>query len=410
MSVRMEKESVVLQSLFQFGHTLAFGLEEKCSCCIAQSNMTPTVRGEDDEPFSLQFVTLLILEEHDPMELGIFEASRFALQILFSSNISEFDELLKAIVTFDAEWARTHRKYEPLGLNVFDGVAEMFYDEHRNLTAPKNVAVGQHETVTWGLESYRSVNSPERYASWFTKHYAHIIFDHDDLHQWRSSDDPVAIGHCFHNLMSEPVAGSPPSLANAQEALSAARKLYEQPQPDIRKRDSAGAIIHNHYISRDMAIKVAIYVGDLQAALDILRLTLEFDAFWHRHAKLIVFLRIPGIYKVLSLLATEGLEANPYYIDPDTAKAIVAGLKGAMESRIANGQSAPLEKASWKDLLNRLAKAAWKVNEKDYKRQRLSNFKDVLFSPATKEGIEEAEKVVGKLPNDFKDMVRISNG
>jgi len=40
----------------------------------------------------------------------------------------------------------------------------------------------------------------------------------------------------------------------------------------------------------------------------------------------------------------------------------------------------------------------------------LSSFKDILFPPASKEEITEAEKLVGKLPNDFKEMGKVANG
>lgn len=376
--------------------------------------MATSILRENDETVSLSKFTRAFLEEQNPTEDIIFETARLSYQILFSNNSLEFDELMKAMVTFDNEWARTHRKYEPMGLTILGGVAEIFYDDHPEIARPTNVADAdsfQESYIKGTLQSCRSVNIPEYYAERLIEQYkGKISWDYEDFHQWRDTDDPIVMSYCFSKLMSATVAGSPPGIENAREALEVALKLYEQPQPDYRKRGDAGIIVHSNLIARENALKVALYLDETQTALEILKLSKQVDTLNGQWVKTDAYLKVPGIHKVLALLAAEGLVANRHYVDRETAKVFVEGLKEAMEARIAKGQYVPLAKASWKELLNRLAQAAWTVNKKNYQKHGLNSFREILFPPATKEEIAEAEKLVGKLPNDFKELVRVANG
>lgn len=367
-----------------------------------------TVLGEDDQPFSLVSVKRLLLEDKDPTEYGIWEACRIAYQILFSNNVDEFQKLLQAIVTFDSAWARTHSKYESLGLNCMGVVPEMFYEAHPKYQRPTNIAVKLFDHTRQEIKYWKTIFSSKAYSDQLLANYPDIKFDHNDSHQWKHTDDPVVISYCCHKLASNPDEESPPTRDDAKEALEAAQKLYEQPQSHPSKIVFANQIIHHAFISRDLSLKLAIYLEDFQTALEILRLAIKVDTFWQYKSE--VFLRIPGIYNVLPLLAAEGLQANPYHVSPENAKVIVSDLKEAMEGRIAKGQLVPMERVSWKDLLRRLSKAAWEVNETNYRKHGLTKSDDVLFPPATKEQIEIAEKRVGKLPNDLKEMVKIANG
>jgi basic membrane lipoprotein Med (substrate-binding protein (PBP1-ABC) superfamily) len=70
----------------------------------------------------------------------------------------------------------------------------------------------------------------------------------------------------------------------------------------------------------------------------------------------------------------------------------------------------PADQLEWKDLLQRLADGAWKVNQTEYKKLGLKNASEVLFPPASEVEIAITEEKVGALPEDFKNMVRVANG
>ena len=50
------------------------------------------------------------------------------------------------------------------------------------------------------------------------------------------------------------------------------------------------------------------------------------------------------------------------------------------------------------------------MNRGEYRSNGVRCAQDILYSPATEKQIKAAEKKVGELPADFKEMVRIANG
>lgn len=90
------------------------------------------------KPYSLDVVKSFILEESNPMDYIFPHICVMVQQILFCNHIDEAHELLLAISTFDAQWAKTHRKYEPLGLNCGElaRVSEWFFESHKELPRP----------------------------------------------------------------------------------------------------------------------------------------------------------------------------------------------------------------------------------------------------------------------------------
>lgn len=121
---------------------------------------------------------------------------------------------------------------------------------------------------------------------------------------------------------------------------------------------------------------------------------------------------IPGIYDVLPLLAKRGKEGSPFFIEESVAEEMVKRLVATLELRATKGRQWSLapEKVGWEELLNRLARAAWKVNRKEYKQQGVESAEEILYEPATEEEIQQAEAICGQLPEDFKEMVRAANG
>lgn len=129
--------------------------------------MTTTILGLGGAQLTLDHLTRSFLEEQDPTSPAIYEVNRVSYQILFSNNILEYDELIKAVLTFDAEWARTHRKYEPLGIHIFDSVPDMFYSAHPEATRPTNIAGKREDATDLSSEFYEVLNMPESCGAWF---------------------------------------------------------------------------------------------------------------------------------------------------------------------------------------------------------------------------------------------------
>ena len=121
---------------------------------------------------------------------------------------------------------------------------------------------------------------------------------------------------------------------------------------------------------------------------------------------------MPEIYAVLPLLAAKGQTGNPYFIEEAIAREIVQQITETIERRAKFGRQWSLapERVGWKELLDRLANAAWIVNFKEYRKKGFTSAADILNPPASEEDIEVAEAEVGELPEDLKEMYRISEG
>jgi hypothetical protein len=97
---------------------------------------------------------------------------------------------------------------------------------------------------------------------------------------------------------------------------------------------------------------------------------------------------VEGIYRVLSLLAEERKEGNPFFISEKDAQEMVGEV---LERRARDGRVWSLApgKVGWEEL-ERLARGAWKVNRKEYKAQGVNSWKEILNEPVTEEQIDEA--------------------
>jgi hypothetical protein len=162
-----------------------------------------------------------------------------------------------------------------------------------------------------------------------------------------------------------------------------------------------------------LVINWAIRVGEPQTAVDLLSQALRLDGLqdWNS-GPMEELLIVPGIYDILPLLAEGGKASNPFFITEEDAEVMVSEITKTLKQRAEHGRDWALaeDKVGWRGLLDRLAQAAWKVNGKAYRKLGVKSAEGILYDPATEEEIEAAEKKVGELPADFKEMVRIANG
>jgi len=104
--------------------------------------------------------------------------------------------------------------------------------------------------------------------------------------------------------------------------------------------------------------------------------------------------------------ASSTLPIEVLKMSSDQASVASCTLIEAIGLRIMEGQQIPLRSASWKELLDRLSKAA---STRYPGRWHDGNM--FLHPPATQDDIKSAELKLGmSLPQDFKDMVIVHNG
>jgi len=234
-----------------------------------------------------------------------------------------------------------------------------------------------------------------------------------DVHCWRESEDPKMLAMCCRLLAKTKVKGEYVSLARMREALQAARKLYALPEGRKKLDGSREARYSRHsaLLYKRLPMELAIRLGELDVAKEILSQALCRDGFCDG-GTLEGFLMIPGVWDVLPLVNADGKKSNRYFISKEDADILVQGVIGALELRAKEGRQWSLApyKLGWKELLERLARGAWKANKREYKEMGVRSWKEILEEPASKEDIEEAEKEFGELPADFKAMCRVANG
>jgi hypothetical protein len=240
----------------------------------------------------------------------------------------------------------------------------------------------------------------------------------NDPHIWQKTDDAPTIAMCARLLAKDKTPTQYPPLDRLREALAASEKLYAQPQVPITEwrsewKGNKTVRRHSYLLYRRLVVELAIRVGELDTAARILSLGLTLDGFnSFDGGQLERYLAVPGIYDVLPILAEKGKEGNPFFIEKQDADVMVREITMAVESRVEKGRQWSLapERVGWEELLNRLAEAAWRVNNKAYRRLGVKTASHILYSPASEEEIQAAERKVGELPADFKEMLRIANG
>ena len=293
----------------------------------------------------------------------------------------------------------------------------------------KNTSTKEVSAKAKGKEDAASARTEKLWASqwceyrectrtgWMLEHCN--LAEPEDPHVWRETDDGPMIAMCARLLAKNKTHGQYATRENMQEALDAARKLYAQPQVPATEwkyeyKGSQTVRRHSYLLYRRLVVELAIKLGELDSAAEMLSLGLVLDGFnYVDGAEVNRYLYVPGIYDVLPLLAQKKKRGNPFYIEADDADAMVEEITAVLKLRAREGRQWSLapEKVGWEELLNRLAKAAWTVNRTEYEKFGITSAEDILHPPATEEEIEKVEAEVGQqLPPDFKDMLLVADG
>jgi hypothetical protein len=237
----------------------------------------------------------------------------------------------------------------------------------------------------------------------------------EDPSIWRETDDPKMLAMCARLLAKSTTPGTYPSEEKMREALAAGQKLYaitEMPMAEWQLNDPQKNPRHDSLLYRRLMVEIAIRLGEFQTAADIWSQRLRADGVENGAYNSLGLLILPGIYDVVPLLAHGGKESNPFFIPKADAEVMVKEILEALELRAKHGRQWELDetKVGWRELLNRLAEGAFKTHPKEYRDMGVKSAEEILYDPATEEEIEAAEKKVGKLPDDLKEMVRVANG
>ncbi|KAE8443538.1 hypothetical protein EG329_001778 [Mollisiaceae sp. DMI_Dod_QoI] len=369
---------------------------------------------------SLSKLISAYLEPKDPSQ-AVTKTFRLIHLLLLSNHISKAHELIYAIY----KHVETIIPPNPHGDPPLSTSLSLRYFWQ---THPETCPRPKHLPPFQGNCSHRCVSSEAHLASyeqwgkyrectrtgWMLEH-CHLP-EPEDPHIWRETDDPRMLAMCARLLAKNKAQGEYASEECMREALEAAKKLYAQPQVHITEWDYSearreGKYRHSYLLYRRLIVELAIRVGDLETAAEMLSLTLRVDGFVNG-GELENYLLVPGIYDVLPLLAKSGKEGNPYYIEEKDADEMVKQIVATLDLRATKGRQWSLapDKVGWKELLDRLAKGAWKVDRRRYRENGLKCAEDILYDPATDDEIKATEEKFGELPKGFKEMIRIANG
>lgn len=381
--------------------------------------------GYDDDPghFVQHHVSDLVSSILEPIDHsdGLHKVERVAQLLLLSNNIAQAYKLICALGQHHKVLsASSENAEEPFRLS--SRPFANFWASFPDLASPEESS--NQQTVSDGTSTRPARLAMEQWhefrectrTGWMLDQFD--MPEPNDPHIWQETDDPDMIAMCARLLAKNKTPGQYPSSEAMLEALAAGKKLYAQPQVPITEwkyenNGSQATRRHSYLLYRRLVVELAIRVDDLESATEVLSLGLRLDGFHMMDGgQLERYLFIPGIFTVLPLLAERGKEGNPFFIEEDDAAVIVEQVIAALDLRAREGRqwSLATDKVGWKELMNRLAKAAWVVNRSEYETQGLTCAEDILFPPATEEAITEAESRVGELPAEYKEMVRVASG
>ncbi|KAH8168499.1 hypothetical protein LIA77_11763 [Sarocladium implicatum] len=350
---------------------------------------------------------------------AVHESFRIVELLLLSNHLNHAHSLATALYT---------HMYTILSENSskpFSQALEYFWFTHPEYKLPPNAPPrarlgdgtpeSQKAQEQWQRKQWDSYRECTR-TGWMLDHCN--LPEPEDPHIWHETDDAAMIAICARLLAKDKTPNQYPPIGQLEEALAAAEKLYSQPQVPATEwnyADMAAQKVrrHSYYLYRRLVTELAIRVGQLDKAAEILSQGLILDGFNSIDgASLDRFLVLPDIYKVLPLLASKGKSGNPYFIEETTAGELVQQITQTLERRAKEGRQWSLapERVGWRELLDRLAAAAWTVNMKEYKKKGITSAAEILNGPALEEDIQALEDEVGQLPGDLKEMLRIADG
>ncbi|KAJ5317812.1 hypothetical protein PENANT_c004G10869 [Penicillium antarcticum] len=338
---------------------------------------------------------------------------RLAHLLLLSNHLTEAHEIASGVFRLGKNLIERDDNrvdlplYTPISLEIFWQEHQEAFPRPEDAPKPNRGPLATYlAKEQWG--KYRECTR----TGWMLDRYG--LAEPEDPLIWRETDDPKMLAMCARLLAKTTTPGTYPPQDRMREALAAGQKLYAMPEIPIehwllnRPENSQRQC---WLLYRRLIVEMAIRVGEQQTAADILGQALRVDGFANG-GTLGEFLMVPGIYDVLPLLARGGKETNPFFIPKADAEVMVKKILEALELRAKHGRQWALDesKVGWKELLNRLAEGAFKTHPKEYRAMGVKTAEEILYDPATEKEIKAAEKKVGKLPDDLKDMVRVANG
>jgi hypothetical protein len=284
----------------------------------------------------------LLLEPVDATE-GLRKISRLAQLLLLSNQLDQAYALLCALdehqeAILPPSSLSNHALQ--MGTRPFSHFWEAYPTYAYPGKAPEkledsDVASARRKTQQW--HEYRECTR----TGWMLEHCN--LPEPTDPHKWRETDDEPMIAMCARLLAKDKTPGQYPSEQRMREALDAAKKLYAHPQVPITewkfKWDGNKTVRrHSYLLYRRLVVELAIRLGELETAADILSMGLRLDGFNDVDGgQLDRYLVLPGIYDVLPLLAKRGKEGSPFYIETEDANAIVKEVKAAIQLRAREG-------------------------------------------------------------------------
>ncbi|KAI6777680.1 uncharacterized protein J7T54_005473 [Emericellopsis cladophorae] len=369
-------------------------------------------------PHSISRLVSSYMEPKNPSK-AVRESFRIVELLLLSNHLDHAHSLATALYRHvDTILPKNASRFSQQALNYF-WFTHPAYPLPPN--APSKTRQGDRSEAAlktesrWKTEQWNNYRECTR-TGWMLEHCN--LREPEDPHVWRETDNPPMIAMCARLLAKDKTPGHYPPTEQLREALAAAEKLYAQPQVPVadwkfEHKESQTVRRHSYLLYRRLVVELAIRVGRLDTAAEVLSQGLVLDGFnTSDGAALDRFLVLPGIYEVLPRLAAKGRAGNPFYIEDSDAAAMVREISQTLERRAEHGRQWSLapERVGWRELLDRLASAAWAVNSKEYKKNGVMSAAEILNSPIKEEDIKAAEEVVGELPEDLKEMYRIAGG
>ncbi|KAJ5146235.1 uncharacterized protein N7515_000799 [Penicillium bovifimosum] len=368
----------------------------------------------NNEPNTLPWLIKSYIDREDPSP-AMNEMIHLAELLILSNHLTEAHLIVSAVCKL-AENFETNAKGEPLAYEIGIPYAlQTFWHIHKDtfplpkrLPPGSSTAFSEKELAEIQWNKFRECTR----TGWMLDRLG-VVEPSNPSSIWRDTDSPEMLAMCARLLAKTTTPGTYPPDNVAREAVEVAQKLYAMPQTPLEECGWDAGKPHRHWylLYRRLVVELAIRVGELQTAADVLGQGLREDGFTTGD-NLSDLLLIPGIYDVLPLLTAGGKVSNPFFISKEEAVVMVREIVAALELRAEHGRQWELHpsKVGWRELLDRLAEGTWKAHNKECREMGLGCAQDVLFEPATEEEIAAAEKKFGELPADFKEMVRISNG
>lgn len=362
----------------------------------------------DDEPNkTLSGLIKSYVDKEDPSH-AVYQILRLTSNLLLSNHLTEAHAISSAVFQLIEDF-EINDNGKPFDIEISTPLAlEIFWHVHQSeFPRPERAPSNSNESPDVYLpqkqwDKYRECTR----TGWMKDRLG--IDEPEDPSIWRETNDPAMLAMCARLLAKTTTPCHYPQDNMAREALEAAQKLYKAPEalPASAAPQFTKPIRHSFLLYRRLAVELAIRLGELQTAADLLAEGLMRDHL-PVGGEVDDFLAIPGIYAVLPLV-----KSNPFFISKEDATVMAQEIISALKLRAEHGRQWELSpsKVGWRELLDRLVEGAWVVHNKECRAMGLKGPKDLLYEPATEEEITIAEEMSGELPSDFKEMVRLANG